>query len=106
MITWKILNMERLPSHDGRSNVINNVYWCCYDSNESGSYGHCFGNEYLDISSLDSFTEWSSVTEEMVIEWLKASLALDPNNMEQIENAVQYGMDNGLHQEFEIGVPW
>ena len=98
--------MERLPYYEGQSNVIKNVYWCCYDSNESGNYGHCFGNEYLDISSLDSFTEWSSVTEEMVIGWLKASLALDSDNMEQIENAVQYGMDNGLHQEFEIGVPW
>lgn len=104
MITWKILNMERLPSHGGNSDVVKNVYWCCYDSNENGDYGHCFGNEYLDISSLSSFTEWSSVTEEMVIGWLKASL--DSNNMQQIQDAVQYGMDNGVHQEFQIGVPW
>ena len=104
MITWKILNIERLSSHGGQSDVVKNVYWCCYDSNEAGDYGHCYGNEYLDISSLESFTAWSSVTEEMVIAWVKASIPAD--NMEQIEYAVQYGIENALHQEFQIGVPW
>ena len=57
----------------------------------------------LDISSLESFTAWSSVTEEMVIGWVKESIPAD--NMAKLEE-VQYGIDNALHQEFQIGVPW
>ena len=40
----------------------------------------------------------------MVIGWVKESIPAD--NMAEIEAAVQYGIDNALHQEFQIGVPW
>jgi len=106
MITWKILNIERLPSHEGHSNVVSNVYWCCYDSNDSGHYGRCFGNEYLDISSLDSFVSWDTLTENTVIQWVKDSINTVPETMDKIEEAIQYGMDNALHSELNIGVPW
>lgn len=104
MITWKILNMQRLPSSGGNSNVVKNVYWCCYDSNASGDYGQCFGNEFLDTSSIESFVSWESLTEETVIGWVKN--AIPAENMAMIEDAIQWGMDNAEHEEFTIGVPW
>jgi len=104
MITWKILNMQRLPSSGGNSDVVKNVYWCCYDSNENGDYGQCFGNEFLDTSSIESFVSWDSLTEDTVIGWVKAAIPAD--NMEMIEQAVQWGMDNAEHEQFTIGVPW
>ena len=106
-ITWKILGMDRLNTSDGRSDVIKNVFWYCSDSDSNGNYGYSFGNQQLEVTGIsdDDFTDYSSLTEAQVIQWVKDALTAD-ELLEGIESGVTSIINDGTYTLRSQGVPW
>ena len=107
-ITWKILHMDRINTSDGRSDVVKNVFWYCSDSNADGNYGYSFGNAQLPVTGLsdDDFTEYNSLTEAQVIQWVKDELAADNNFLADIETAIAQDIADARYTLRTQGVPW
>jgi hypothetical protein len=72
MITWKIESLECLPLSEGHTNVITNIHWRCIGT--EGEYSKdAYGSTKVEYNSKNSFTEFNSLTEEQVLEWVWAS---------------------------------
>ena len=69
-ISWKVLHMDRLATFDEFSDVVNNVFWYCSDTDADGNYGYCYGNTQLNVDGISSgsFTAYSALTEADVIQ--------------------------------------
>jgi hypothetical protein len=106
-ISWKILHMDRLVSADGRSNVVQNVFWYCCDTDANGNYGYCYGNTVFNVTGLsdNNFTEYTQLSEQQVIDWVKAELQ-EANELDIVENCVIDGMASGRFAQREQGIPW
>ena len=107
-ITWKILHMDRLNTSDGRSDVVKNVFWYCYDSDANGNYGFSFGNHQMEATGIsdDDFINYDSLTEAQVIQWVKDGLASDENFLADVEQSVADAVANGQYTLRTQGVPW
>jgi hypothetical protein len=106
-ITWKILNTDRLATSDGRSDVVQNVFWYCSDSDADGNYGYCYGNTVLNSTGLsdETFIDYNSLTEQQVIDWVKADLQ-EAGDLQTVENCVTDGISSGRFSLRHQGLPW
>lgn len=101
---WSVVNVEYIKDEDGNANVITNAHWWC--QTEVGGYiGYCWGNQQLDISNPTNFTNYSDVTEEMVIGWIKS--ALGDEQVVAIENYVGLmATKSDPMNNRGLGLPW
>ena len=106
-ITWKILHMDRLATLDNRSDVVKNVFWYCSDTDSNGHYGYCYGNTQLPVTEIsdDTFTDYASLTEANVIEWVKTDLQ-ESDELTIVESCVTDGIANQQYTLRQQGVPW
>jgi hypothetical protein len=74
--TWSITKLEYIQEENNLSDVIKTVYWTYTAQEVSGNqYTVSCSNAYpLPSLSPDSFIDFSSLTEEQVIQWLESSL--------------------------------
>ena len=82
--TWRIVNLDRQVSMDGKADVVIAVHWQVTDYEVVGSgddsvthSGRCYGSIGLDTSDLSSFTAYADITEENAIAWAKAAIGND-----------------------------
>jgi hypothetical protein len=71
MITWSISQLECKPISGERENVVCTIHWrAAYAEGDytASSYGT------VSVQEGDDFTPFEELTEETVIEWVKASL--------------------------------
>ena len=99
--------MDRLATSDGRNDVVQNVFWYCSGSNANGNYGYCYGNTVFNPTELvdERFVEYDSLTEQQVIDWVKADL-LDAGDLETVESCVTDGIASGRFSLRNQGLPW
>jgi len=72
--TWSISRLECAPAENGLTNVVKIIHWIFTGKDENGTSA-AIGNSYpLSIPSPESFTDYSTLTEETVIGWLESSL--------------------------------
>lgn len=74
MITWKI---EKLYTTDNdiHTDIVTKVDFSVKYTNENGKW--CDTKGFRDVSyNSDNFTEYSSLTEEQVINWVKSDLGI------------------------------
>ena len=72
--TWGISRLECAPAENGLTNVVKIIHWIFTGKDENGTSA-AIGNSYpLSIPSPESFTDYSTLTEETVIGWLESSL--------------------------------
>jgi hypothetical protein len=71
--TWKILNLETIPSINGLENVVSVVRWLLTATND-GNVSTVEGTVELENPLVEEFIAYSDLTEEKVLEWTKLKL--------------------------------
>tara|TARA_B100000614_G_scaffold168730_1_gene150334 strand:+ start:219 stop:551 length:333 start_codon:yes stop_codon:yes gene_type:complete len=101
-----ITKLDTVTSYDGKTDVVFNVGWYYIiqdDSNDTQS--QLFYETELNIDSIGSFKDYSSLTESDIITWIEASLTTDQDtkiktNLTGMINRKKGGLD------FDKELPW
>jgi len=88
---WKIVKLEVEPFIDGLPDVVVGAEWIC-SAEDKGSRADC--NGYVDFPKVNpmSFTQYQSLTEEQVMNWLWSCV-----NKDQIEQLVSKQLQNKIN---------
>jgi hypothetical protein len=75
-LTWKIEALNCKPSFDGKTNVVETIHWRL--NGVDGDYAtSVYGSQGVTYEAGSPFTDYDSLTEETVIEWLKDALGAE-----------------------------
>ena len=75
-LTWKIDALNCKPSFDGKTNVVETIHWRL--NGVDGDYAtSVYGSQGVTYEAGSPFTDYDSLTEETVIEWLKDALGAE-----------------------------
>lgn len=71
--TWLVDSLESAPSQDGLTDVVKTVHWRlnAVDGDHSASV---YGSASMDAPSGDTFTAYADLTQDQVVEWVKAKV--------------------------------
>ncbi len=72
--TWSIFRLDCAPSENGLTNVVKVIHWILQAQDENGITASCNNSYPLPSPTPEGFTDYSSLTEETVIGWLKSNL--------------------------------
>jgi hypothetical protein len=101
---WSIVNLEYIKDVDGTANVIKNAHWWC--QTEVGGYiGYCWGNQQLDITNPSGFTDYTDVTEEQVIGWVKSAMGEEQVNAIENYTGLMATKSDPMNNR-GLGLPW
>jgi hypothetical protein len=96
MTTWNIVNTER----DASTGFVSTVHWICSDVD--GEYS---GSTYGSIGLSGELTiPYESLTEEVVIGWVKASMG--DETVAAHEAAVAAQIAEAKAPKLAVGTPW
>lgn len=105
--TWKIVACDYSKSLGGEEDVITNVHYEVVDEEtveEDIFYGRTYGSVGIDTSDLSDFTPYDSITEDILIDWVKTVL-----EEEAVAAAETYVADQIAEEKSPTtgtGVPW
>jgi hypothetical protein len=72
--TWSISKLDCAPLENGLVNVVKTIHWTLTGIDENG-ISESTNNSYpLHSPTPESFTDYSTITEETVINWLESNL--------------------------------
>ena len=72
--TWSISKLDCAPSENGLTDVVKTIHWIFTGKDENGTSA-AIGNSYpLPSPTPESFTDYSTLTQETVIGWLESNL--------------------------------
>lgn len=75
--TWDVQNVDLLDTHNGNENVVFRVVWKCTATADDGKTKSQIGVVELDVNSTSTeFISISEVTKEMIVGWVKNSVAV------------------------------
>lgn len=75
--TWNIHNVDLIPLHNERENVIYKVVWECTANADDGKSKSQMGVIELNINNTSTnFVAIEEVTKEQIITWVKESVAV------------------------------
>jgi hypothetical protein len=90
-------------SAEGQTNVINNVHWRLLGTD--GIYkGEIYGNLGLPFTADKSFIEYADLTQEQVIDWVKANLG--DERIDGLKEAIDVQIDAQANPKTGSGLPW
>jgi len=73
--TWRIEDLIKKPSVDGLSEVVTHVPFVCSGKDEQTGEEHDYYHLVkLPPPSADTFTDFNSLTEDQVIQWVQANV--------------------------------
>jgi hypothetical protein len=72
--TWSILGLDCAPSENGLTNVVKVIHWCLIGQDENGTSASISNSYPLPEPNSEAFTDYSTLTEEIVIGWLEGNL--------------------------------
>jgi len=75
-LTWKIEQLNCKPSFDGKTNVVETIHWRLNGVDGDLSAG-VYGSQGVTYVEGSPFTDYDSLTEETVVEWLKDALGVE-----------------------------
>ena len=110
--TWKITSLKKSNTND-LENVIIGTRWECTGTDSDGVSGTFNGATPFSLNSVnpENFVEYSSLTEEMVLDWIKNTVSGSaptnywPHISERIQKAIE--ATKGVVQDVnEIDLPW
>jgi len=82
---WSIKNIFCYPNVEGKENVIFNVQYSVSATDGVNSFSAEKSQE-LELNSSKNFTPFDQLTEEQVLDWVKA--AVGDNNINQIQSSL------------------
>lgn len=106
--TWK-LNSLKKRNVGNLTGVVFQTYWTKSGTDENGHTGSFSGATPFDPAKLDpnNFTTWENLTEETVLNWIKAVVVDDYEK--HVNDQIQRQIDEKLNAHEEIGegkFPW
>ena len=72
--TWNISKLDCAPAENGLTNIVKVIHWGLVGVDENGVSASMSNSYPLSIPSPESFTNYSTLTQETVIGWLESSL--------------------------------
>jgi hypothetical protein len=72
--TWSISKLDCAPSENGLTDVVKIIHWSFTGQDENGISASMSNSYPLSSPSPESFTDYSTLTEETVISWLEGNL--------------------------------
>ena len=105
--TWELTGLKK-QSTDATPNVVVQTYWKCTGTHSTGFSGTFSGATPFDLNAIDpdNFTAYESLTEEMVLGWVKEAAA---SYMDHIEEQITKQITLEMMPKTEVsegGFPW
>lgn len=72
--TWSISKLDCAPTENGLTNIVKVIHWGLTAADENGISASMSNSYPLPSPSSDAFTDYSTLTEEIVISWLENNL--------------------------------
>jgi hypothetical protein len=74
--TWAVTQMDAYPERDGKTDVVFTVHWTLTGS-EAGFVGTAYGTQGVMVDPDAPFTPYANLTQEQVIDWVKAGMGAE-----------------------------
>jgi len=74
--TWAVVHMDAYPERDSKTNVVFTVHWMLTGS-EAGFVGTAYGSQGVTFDPDAPFTSYGDLTQEQVIDWVKAAMGAE-----------------------------
>ena len=102
---WTVSTMERTltDSESGLTDIVVTLHWQCTDS-DGEHHGRCYGTVGLSEPDADSFTAYSDISHDDVVEWAKS--ALGEEAVSQYEDSVASQIELSKNPVQASGTPW
>ena len=88
---WTVTLLSVIPSADGLSEVVMNVYWLCSATEGTSTY-NTNGCTQVPFPNPAAFTPFSSLTEGQVLQWVFETLG--PQQVSDIEASADKGLQD------------
>ena len=75
--TWNITRLDCAPSENGLTDVVKIIHWGLTEQDENGISASINNSYPLPSPTPEAFTDYSTLTEETVINWLENSLDVE-----------------------------
>lgn len=107
--TWKLTRFKKLDNSNNLSNIVFQTYWEKEGTDEHGNTGKFSGATPFDPSVVDpnNFTPYESLTEEIVLGWIKSVVVgtYEEHVNEQIANQISEKVNTQI-EVAETDFPW
>lgn len=80
---WFIDKLDVTPSVSGQIDVVNNAYWYI-EATDGVNIVKVYGNQRLSYTAGEPFVPYSNLTQEQVLEWVKAKMGVKVAAMETV----------------------
>jgi len=76
--SWDCKTVDVYPSDGGNENVVYNVHYrLTGEDSETAYIGDVIGTQVLDISNITNFVPLSSLTNEIITQWVKDAMGTE-----------------------------
>jgi hypothetical protein len=101
---WEIMNLHPKKSLDGLNDVISAITYVYRGTREDGVDGFVSGMLNLPTPNVESFINYSDITQETIISWLESSF-----NIQEFKTQIQSRIEDGSPQfvtDYNLPLPW
>ena len=102
-VTWKVVDMNRDITRDGKSDVVTTIHWTASDIDTNNNIGSAIGSVDVTLGS-QSFIAFKDITKEKAIQWAKDALGAD--EVEKIETKIADEINLKANPTTSTGVSW
>ena len=74
--TWKIAQLECIPSADGQTNVVSTVHWRV-SATDGANTAEVYGAQPLTFEAKNAFVNYADLTKDTVVSWVQAAMGID-----------------------------
>ena len=71
---WAIDQLDCYPEHEGKKDVVFNIYWRRAASSNAGLMADTYGSQAIVLEAGKPFTPFANLTKNQVIDWLVAAM--------------------------------
>lgn len=74
--TWKIEQLECIPSADGQTNVVSTIHWRV-SATDGANTTEVYGTQGLVYDAKNAFIAYSDLTKDQVVGWVQEAMGID-----------------------------
>ena len=100
--TWIVTDTNYRVSEDGLANVIYCLHWSCQDE-QDGFSGRVYSTKAVSYAVGTPFTPWESVTQAVMVGWLKDAISAEA--VASAEAAVAAQIEAQINPTTGTGLP-
>jgi hypothetical protein len=101
---WEIMNLHPKKSLNGLSDVISAITYVYRGIREDDVQGFITGKLDLDSPNVESFIDYSGITQETIISWLESNVDVEEYKI-NIQNRIEDNLIQYTNQ-YDLPLPW